>query len=459
MNKKLNLAFAITISLFLFSASANAETFFAYLNSAQEVPTNASTATGYARVFLNESAGTISYTVVFNNLSSNQQGSHIHAPAAIGANAGVVITLPPIGGTSGTITGSTAITPTQISQLRAHQGYVNIHSATFPGGEIRGQLGKKRPIDFDGDGRNDFSVLRFPNVAPPGVSPITYWNLNSTTGGQVSQVWGNANTDFPSPGDFDGDGKDDLAYYRAGATAGAQSSFWILQSATNTLQYYAWGVFGDQAVARDYDGDGKTDVAVFRRGATATDSTTWFIRNSATGTVTIETFGLSGNGTSTFDSAIPGDYDGDGKFDIAVYRFGLVPNNSFIIKRSSDGGITYRAFGNFTTDYVLPGDYDGDGKFDYAVGRTGAAATSPMVWWILQSSNGAVRVQPFGLTSDFPTQGDYDGDGRADIAIYRAGATNTAQSFFWVLRSLDNTVQVTPWGLGGDVVLNRFDSR
>ena len=439
-------------------SAGRAEIFHAYLTGAQENPAVATTATGYARIVVNESTGSLTFTVVFNGLSSTQTASHIHAPAPIGANVGVAINFGAVGGTSGTITGSTTITPTQLAQLRQHLGYVNVHTSNFPGGEIRGQLGVKRPVDFDGDGRNDFSVLRFPNIAPPGVSPITYWNLNSTFGVQTGQ-WGNANTDFPTPGDYDGDGRDDLAIYRAGATAGAQSEFWILQSSNSTVKYFAWGLNGDQAVARDYDGDGITDVAVFRRGAASAAQTTWYIRNSSSGSATVEGFGLTGNGTTSFDTPIPGDYDGDGKFDIAVYRFGQSPLNNFIIKRSSDGVITYTQFGNFNTDYVLPGDYDGDGKFDLAVARTGATGTSPLVWWILQSSTATTRTQVFGLSSDLPAQGDYDGDARADIAVYRRGATTGASSVYWVLESFTLTARVTPWGVREDFSVNTFDSR
>ncbi len=457
MNKKFNLSVLVAVFVLLFSASAKAETFFAYLNSAQEVPTNASTATGYARIFLNESAGTISFTVVFTGLSSAQTASHIHAPAAIGANVGVAINFGAVGGTAGTISGSAAITPTQISQLRSHLGYVNVHSTNFPGGEIRGQLGIKRPVDFDGDGRQDYSVLRFPAAGDP--RPMNYWNLNSTTGVEVSGVWGNALTDFPTPGDYDGDGKDDLAYYRAGATAGAQSSFWIYQTATNTLQYFDWGLNGDQAICRDYDGDGKTDVAVYRAPAAAGGQAVWYIRRSSNGTVQTENWGTKGATVNDADFPIPGDYDGDGKFDVAVYRAGaLLPANTYIIKRSSDGASTFQAFGNFTTDYILPGDYDGDGKFDYAVGRTGATSASPMVWWILQSGTGTLRVQPFGISSDLPVQGDYDGDARTDIAVAREGGA-AVQTNFWVFNSLSNTASVTPWGVGADFPVANFDAR
>ena len=117
---RIPILFTATLAvIFMFSASARAEIFFANLQGAQEVPPVSTNATGYARVVLNESAGTISFTVVFNNLTSTQIASHIHAPAPIGGIAGVAINFGNVGGQSGTITGTAAITPTQIAQLRA----------------------------------------------------------------------------------------------------------------------------------------------------------------------------------------------------------------------------------------------------------------------------------------------------------------------------------------------------
>lgn len=456
IRKSANIIF-ICVFVWLFAVSAKAEIFFAYLNSAQEVPTNASTATGYARVVLNESAMTVTWTVVFTGLTSNQTASHIHAPSPIGVNSPVIINFPPVGGTAGTLTGSAAITATQIGHLRAGNGYVNIHTANFPGGEIRGQLAKKRPVDFDGDGRQDYSVLKFPTTGNP--RPMTYWNQNSTSGTQIYGTWGNALTDFPAPGDYDGDALDDFALFRANA-AGQQSEFWIIQSSNFTIRYFAWGLGGDLVAARDYDGDGITDPAVFRRGTSAGQQATWYIRQSTNGAARVVGFGTTGGTANDQDFPVPGDYDGDGKFDIAVYRTGtLTPSNTWIVLRSSDNTITFTPFGNFTSDYILPGDYDGDGKYDFAVARSGSVLTDPLVWWILQSSNGQTRTQTFGISSDFPVQGDYDGDARTDIAVYRQGATVGAANNFWVFNSFSNTVTVRQWGTNPDFAIARFDSR
>lgn len=126
-------------------------TYTAVLTGASEVPVNASTGTGNATVVLNAAQTQLSISCQFQGLSSSYTASHIHGPAAVGVNAGVkwgfVGTTAGwvfgAGNMSGTITNFlvTGITATDVANLNAGLFYVNIHSSTFPGGELRGQLG------------------------------------------------------------------------------------------------------------------------------------------------------------------------------------------------------------------------------------------------------------------------------------------------------------------------------
>lgn len=221
-----------------------------------------------------------------------------------------------------------------------------------------------------------------------------------------------------------------------------------------------YGLNGDQAVARDYDGDGRVDPATYRRGAGGGSQAFFWIKQSTTNTDRVVPWGRHVDASNS-DTPVPADYDGDGKADIMVYRFGttVTPANSYIGFLSSDGSLFYRQWGNFDTDWVVPGDYDGDGKADLCAARTGATSTSPMVWWIRLSADQSTRVQTFGISSDRPAQGDYDGDGRTDIAVYRPGATASAQSVFWIYRSLSASPTAISWGLGADFAANTFDTR
>ena len=68
--------------------------------------------------------------------------AHIHGPAAKGANAGVVVPFPGAPGQAA-VEGKAKLTPTQYGDLAAGLYYVNVHTAQYPGGEVRGQLMRK----------------------------------------------------------------------------------------------------------------------------------------------------------------------------------------------------------------------------------------------------------------------------------------------------------------------------
>jgi putative transposon-encoded protein len=105
-----------------------------------------------------------------------------------------------------------------------------------------------------------------------------------------------------TPGDYDGDGRTDLAL------RDPQSSTWyIVYSSIEQMQVVQFGWSVLVPVPGDYDGDGRTDLAV-----RDPQSSTWYIVYSSTGQMQVVQFGWSAL------VPVPRDYDGDGRTDLAV---------------------------------------------------------------------------------------------------------------------------------------------
>ena len=166
-----------------------------------------------------------------------------------------------------------------------------------------------------------------------------------------------------------------------------------------------WGLGTDTIVPGDYDGDGETDAAVYRPETGA-----WFIRRSSDAKAEIVTLG--GGDKITGDVPVPGDYDGDRVTDIAVWR----GSTGEWIVRPSGGRAPGHILGT-AGDVPVPADFDGDGKTDIAIYRP-----SERRWIVQRSSDGTIATTVFGISADDTlVPADYTGDGKADIAVYAAG--------------------------------------
>jgi hypothetical protein len=159
---------SLTLSgVVLFTGTAfSAETAAARLRGFEEVPALSSPGTARFNAVIDETAGTISWTMAYSNLNGNVTQSHLHF-AEKGVNGGIFVFLcsnlgngpagtqacPPAPATiSGTIR-ARDILGTASSQgiqagdfgpvlraIRTGTTYANIHTDRYPGGEIRGQL-------------------------------------------------------------------------------------------------------------------------------------------------------------------------------------------------------------------------------------------------------------------------------------------------------------------------------
>jgi CHRD domain len=110
-------------------------TYNATLKGTSEVPSNASAAIGLATLTYNPNNKLFTIVVTHDLVAAT--GGHIHK-GATGINGEVVF--PFLTTTSPISYTSVALTTSQLSDLNAGLYYVNLHTASFPDGEIRGQL-------------------------------------------------------------------------------------------------------------------------------------------------------------------------------------------------------------------------------------------------------------------------------------------------------------------------------
>jgi hypothetical protein len=155
------LALALTVR-----AGAAVMTWDAHLNSAQEIPPNPSTASGYGTVSFDDSTNVLTLDLAWQGLSGDGMQAHIHCcVASPPGNAGIAVDLwlmatpqPPTGtfnlvfdldltnpfrATFTAANGGTALSAFAALAAAMNDGdraYYNIHTMMWPGGEIRGNL-------------------------------------------------------------------------------------------------------------------------------------------------------------------------------------------------------------------------------------------------------------------------------------------------------------------------------
>ena len=112
--------------------------FTTQLRGASEVPPTDSSGTGQVDAVLDKDTNVLRWKVTYSGLSGPASAGHFHGPAMEGANAGVVV--PFTGAMTSPMSGQATLTAAQAADLMAVKWYANVHTAKYPGGEIRGQM-------------------------------------------------------------------------------------------------------------------------------------------------------------------------------------------------------------------------------------------------------------------------------------------------------------------------------
>src|SRR6266699_2929617 len=257
--------------------------------------------------------------------------------------------------------------------------------------------------DFNGDGKLDLAVVNFGD-----------WNVYVLLGNgdgtfqAARSVYFASGGGFPwsiAAGDFNGDGT-----FQAPRT-------------------FAVGTNPAQVAIGDFNGDGKLDVAV-----------------SSVGSNTVSV--LLGNGDGTFlpplitpVGANPwyfavGDFNGDGILDLAVADYGCPldcnssPSSTVTVLLGNGNG-TFRPAPSLTVGNgpagVAAGDFNGDGKLDLAVANLNENTLSVL----LGNGDGTFQAPHTfadpGMTHPyFVAVGDFNGDGKPDLVVTNHLFTTTS---------------------------------
>lgn len=123
------------------------------LTGAQETPANASTALGTMDVSYSKETRVLNWSVTWSGLTGPVSLMHIHGVAPTGFAAGVVQNIittsnglatpnAALYGATGKFSGTLNVDGVAVKEQDLLNGmyYMNIHTATYPGGEIRGQI-------------------------------------------------------------------------------------------------------------------------------------------------------------------------------------------------------------------------------------------------------------------------------------------------------------------------------
>jgi len=321
--------------------------------------------------------------------------------------------------------------------------------------------------DFNADGRTDLAVGAYGYTSLTGRAYVFYNDGSIPTTAATADIiiTGETTNNYfgysLAAGDFNADGATDLIVGALNYSSNGRAYIFYGGGGLefrNTITGDSGTVFGNYMTTGDFNADGKTDLAVTAYGYSSNTGRTYIFYNdgsiptatsSADVTITGEATG------SCFGIGLTaGDFDADGKTDLVVgahyyssgngkayifYNDGAYPSGA----GSADVIITGETLYSFFGAAFTAGDFNADGKTDLAVGAYQYNSSAGRVYLFYNdgsypSGAGSADVIISGEANsrfgEALTAGDFDADSRTDLAVgayyYNSNYTGRAYIFY-----------------------------
>jgi FG-GAP repeat len=389
-------------------------------------------------------------------------------------------------------------------------------SATAASSQVTAQSSSKVYGDFNGDGRDDLAIGVPGENEGAGAVNVLYGSSSglSATSPRDDQFWTQSSPDLNddpqsddnfgsslASGDFNGDGKDDLAIgvqgedldsisdvgaveviYGSSSGLSANSpradQFWTQDSADVNDGKEANDNFGSSLTSGDFNGDGRDDLAIGVPGENEGAGAVNVLYGSSNGlsatsprsdqlwTQNSPDVNDVSEASDNFGSSLgSGDFNGDGRDDLAIGA----PDEDLTVEKGQAGGVEVIYGSSSGLSATSPrtdqfwtqdsanidgiaehndafgwslgsGDFNGDGEDDLAIGArweninshseagavqviygssSGLSATSPRAdqFWNQDTTNVNDVVESEDQFGFSVSSGDFNGDGKDDLAI------------------------------------------